>query len=216
MKSAIEHILNSTSEIFEAAWQKEAERIQNILTKFDSFEVTPEMISAVGTRISRFSNFPYGKSDEEVLTWKKSHLKVEMFILTSMLGWSLDKLSAAQRRGIYNTLDSREYNQYQDWSLILSKYQNDMTKFELWFQKYKEDYYADLVAKLRQAINRYLQGYEVKPYTRVQTSLGPRGYEISCDVISPDGSPKTFYTQAHGAGGWNIQKYHYRYRSNLR
>jgi len=216
MKSAIDHILNSTSEIFEAAWQKEAERIQNILDKFDTFEVTNEMISIVGTKISRFSNFPYNKSEEEVLSWKKSQIKIEMFILTSMLNWSIDKISAAQRRGIYNTFDSREYNQYQDWSLILARYQNDKPRFENWLEKYKSDYYSDLVAKLRSAINRHLQGFHVKPYTRVNVDMGARGYEISCEVISPDGSPKTFYTQAHGAGGWNIQKYHYRYRSNIR
>ena len=213
MKSAIEHILNSTSEIFEAAWQKEEKRILDLVEESKNFEVTDEMIEATGKRIERFSSFPYGKSEEEVLKFKRSALRVEMFILTKMFGWSIEKVASAQRRGIYNTLDKREYNQYQEWSRILSL---DQERFNTWLQRYKDDYYQDLVSKLKQATSKYLQGYHVKPYTRVLVNMGVRGYEISCDVISPDGTPRHFYTQAHGAGGWNIQRYHYRYRSSLR
>lgn len=213
MKSAIEHILNSTSEIFETAWQKEESRIIDLTKQLNDFEVTPEMIEATGKRIERFSSFPYGKSEEEILKFKKSAIRVEMFILTKMFGWTIEKVAAAHRRGVYNTLDKKEYGQYNEWSRILSF---TPEKFNEWLQKYKDDYYQDIVSKLRQAMSKYLQGYHVKPYTRVSVNMGVRGYEISCDVISPDGTPRKFYTQAHGAGGWNIQRYHYRYRSSLR
>jgi hypothetical protein len=216
MKSAIEQILNSTSEIFETAWSKELERIEGIIKQFEDFEVTDEMVSLSERRIKSFSSFPHNKSEEEITQWKKDSIKKEMFILNSMFSWSLDKIKMAQQRGVYNTLDKREYNQYQDWLLILHNYQSNKEKFKVWLDKYKTDYYNDLVSKLTQAVSRYLQGYNAKPHSRVRVNMGPRGYEISCDVISPDGTPKVFYTQAHGAGGWNIQKYHYRYRSTLR
>ena len=70
------------------------------------------------------------------------------------------------------------------------------------------------VQKLNDALTRYITPEFVK-VKNINIVQGTKGFEITANLVDNQGRTWNFDTKAIGAGGYNIQSWHYRYLINL-
>ena len=70
-------------------------------------------------------------------------------------------------------------------------------------------------AKLLSNLVKYVP-FNVNKVQDIVLTSGAKGYEIEADLFENDKFVSTIYTNAHAAGGWNIQSFHFRYKTKLK
>lgn len=93
----------------------------------------------------------------------------------------------------------------------------DKQKFERQLKNYLDDYVEYLkwniitaMVKTFASVTRPLKSYE-----RIGLRIGGKGFEGEYKFIFDDGSSFILKTEGIGAGGYNIQRFHYRYLTNF-
>lgn len=200
MQNAIELILSKTNEIFEQGWLKELQLLEELKGHANAHRLLAIETRSIGNvlKFTTFNGTDYKASASTLFgliqTGHSLGNAIKYGCLSSMLrGSSLNK--ATQLASIYNASENDD-----KWSKFLEREKSEHKLF--------------LESKLKQVINEKLQGFEYEDGIIPLITICPKGYEISLPVIK-DNVFYLFYTTCYGAGGYNIQRFHYKYRPSL-
>ena len=86
--------------------------------------------------------------------------------------------------------------------------------FEKWFNSYKVEYKENQIWKLTQSMMKHLSN-EDKLSSDVRISKTPKGFCVEF-LFDRNGNTHSYITDAIDAGGYNIQRYHYRYITKIK
>lgn len=70
--------------------------------------------------------------------------------------------------------------------------------------------------KLFNSVNKYLSELDIISFKKNYARSSNQGFQGSWSITLKDGTKKVFSTESIGAGGYNIQSFHYRYITNLK
>jgi len=94
------------------------------------------------------------------------------------------------------------------------EYVLDKKRKAQYYDSVKEDIKTYNIAKLSHALSKYITDDFVS-VSNVDVSRGAKGFEVSANLKDNQDRNWQFNTRAIGAGGYNIQTWHYRYIINL-
>jgi len=80
--------------------------------------------------------------------------------------------------------------------------------------KNEQDHFDVQIAKLESNLVKYIP-IGIDEISNFEINPGPKGFELTGDLLSKGTIKHKIRTFAHAAGGWNIQSFHYRYKTNL-
>ena len=80
--------------------------------------------------------------------------------------------------------------------------------------KNEQDHFDVQIAKLESNLVKYIP-IGIDEISNFEINEGPKGFELTGDLLSKGTIKHKIRTFAHAAGGWNIQSFHYRYKTNL-
>jgi hypothetical protein len=86
--------------------------------------------------------------------------------------------------------------------------------FEKWFNRYKEDYKLDQIWKLTQSMSKHLTENDVL-VSDIRINKSVKGFCVDFNYKNNNGV-FNYRTEAIDAGGYNIQRYHYRYITKIK
>jgi len=95
----------------------------------------------------------------------------------------------------------------------LSEFRINRKKRDLYVERVKQGIRENNLMKLKQAIAKYVTADFVNVSGRVRQ--GSKGFEFEGKLVDDKKRDWDFHARAIGAGGYNIQEYHYRYIINL-
>ena len=78
----------------------------------------------------------------------------------------------------------------------------------------EQDHFEAQIAKLESNLVKYIP-IGIDEINNFTINPGPKGFELIGQLLSKGKIKKGIKTFAHAAGGWNIQSFHYRYKTNL-
>jgi len=90
----------------------------------------------------------------------------------------------------------------------------DKERKKKYFTNMKDAIRINTTQKLSRALNKYI-GPEFTDVNNINISRGAQGFEIVADLKDDQDRMWKFKTRAIGAGGYNIQEWHYRYLISL-
>ena len=208
---AINEIVKKSKRIFVEAWIKERTRLENIekLWKDKRKEFTPSEIDKIfnenveeyklkGIRLRKCNYI----DNRPIESW---------FVYSELIGKRKEDYVLTE---IYNRFNRSEYNRYQELTTLICKMTNGT--FKKWLKQYRNIYYTGLIGKFISSAEKYIKDFKLKENSKVEYYQGPKGYEINAEVIGLDGKEYNFNSFTFGAGGYNIQRFHYRYKCNLK
>jgi hypothetical protein len=111
---------------------------------------------------------------------------------------------------VYSTKSDLTYIEQQK----LKNYSIDEKRKKAYYEREKENIRIYNIAKLSDALIRYITPDFIK-VKNIRLSQGSKGFEITANLIDKQNRQWDFRTIAIGAGGYNIQIWHYRYLINL-
>lgn len=147
-----------------------------------------------------------------VNSYQDKHNKIDYYFLTVLNKFFTD--SDWQQRSVYNYITSAKYSKLEAFRRFIHEIAHRYNGIENYLTQHKEQYHEMITAKMLQAINKHL----TDDYVSVTEPLvfnSEKGYVVRCKVAKED-EEKMFETYCIPAGGWNIQEFHYRYRSSLK
>lgn len=81
--------------------------------------------------------------------------------------------------------------------------------------EYEEDYRLWMTYKLKRSIEKYVDN-KFTDIKNESINRGAKGFEIEAILIDATGKEFLYHTRAIGAGGYNIQEFHYRYITKIK
>lgn len=192
MKNIVDFVVNET--IFKSAQTAIQQKIIEICE--------PLLVSIV----ERATNFYNKKVDEFEVEKNKENNVVDIyrFIL------NFAKEDSAIISLIRSIFKSKTYT-IRDY---IKNYQLDKNAKESWLKRMADDTRSFNLHKLTNVIQRYITSEFVK-VLNVNVSQGTKGFEVKATLEDNQNCKWGFETRAIPAGGYNIQKFHYRYIVNL-
>lgn len=191
--NAITEIIKRADNLFEEAWSREADRIRKVADKIDDWNK-----NVVGKPVPNSS-------------WKSRYFleaPCDEFVVVEMMGYDKDYIE-----GMYNRLIRSEYNRMKN---TVSELHTLVRKgLEKYLEDNRKEYFAMLTAKLTEALTKHLSGWSLDDDYKVDIYNSEKGYIISARV-KKDNEKAYIETSCVPAGGWNIQCFHYRYRSKFK
>lgn len=149
----------------------------------------------------------------EIGEWNRTHdRKAPSDELSAVL---IGVVSEDQLKGMYNRLSKADYNRMK----TLTREMHDLNRkgLDKFLSDRRSEYFEALTAKLTQAISKHLTAeWNVDENFDISLSNSEKGYTIFTRLISEAGGQAFLETSCIPAGGWNIQVFHYRYRSNFK
>lgn len=169
----------ATENRFEAAWQKEVERLRN------AWEIYKRDIIDVFGEVRTYS---YGSPYRVAL---------QAF-------WF----------GVFGTHFVTGANRLRKQDLDTFFIYCNTNGFDVTVQKRHDNYISFLSGKMLQSISKHVpKDYDMIRNIELWDSV--KGYELSAKLQGEGKEELTINTQCIGAGGYNIQEYHYRYLTHI-
>lgn len=113
------------------------------------------------------------------------------------------------------TANTKEYYKHP-WIPIYDVDARDTEKLNKVIEREIQAMLENLRYKLDQAICRKTVGLEIESIEKIYVRVGGEGFEGSFKLTLKNGETQILDTQAIYAGGYNIQRLHFRYLSKLR
>jgi hypothetical protein len=113
---------------------------------------------------------------------------------------------------VYRPTDTSSFS--SSFHVKLKDVSSDDARKQAYYKRMKEDIREYNTYKLSRALQKYVTS-EFKDIKNVQITRGTNGFEVFANLIDDQDRTWKFETKAIGAGGYNIQVWHYRYIINL-
>lgn len=193
--NAINEIINKADSVFEQAWTHERDRwskIADMMTEWNT-NISGNPIPNSRHKKSKFFDAP---CDE--------------FVAVKLMGWSIDEV-----HNIYNYMKASQYDKMK--SAVRELHDLNRKGLDAFLSDKRSQYFDMLTAKLKQALEKHLSNdWKVDSAYDIDLRNSEKGYTIFTRLISNLGDQAYLETNCIPAGGWNIQVFHYRYRSNFK
>jgi len=106
------------------------------------------------------------------------------------------------------------YTPKERYGFTVGNFKLDEERQKKYYEGMKDAIRVNTTSKLSRALGKYI-GPEFVEVDNIDLSHGSQGFEITADLKDDQGRSWNFRTRAIGAGGYNIQEWHYRYLIHL-
>jgi hypothetical protein len=117
-------------------------------------------------------------------------------------------------RSVYKQTDPKSFLSLSNLNVKLKDMAPDDALKQAYYKRMKEQIREYNTYKLSRALHKYVTS-EFKDIKNVEITRGTNGFEVFANLIDDQDRTWKFETKAIGAGGYNIQVWHYRYIINL-
>lgn len=117
-------------------------------------------------------------------------------------------------RSVYKQTDPKSFLSLSNLNVKLKDVAPNDEQKQAYYKRMKEQIREYNTYKLSRALHKYVTS-EFKDIKNVEITRGTNGFEVFANLIDDQDRTWKFETKAIGAGGYNIQVWHYRYIINL-
>lgn len=143
--------------------------------------------------------------------WNETHehkAPNDYFVAVKLLGWNENNL-----KNMYNRMSKADYNKMK--SMVNELRILNHKGLDKYLLDKRNEYFEMLTAKMVESLNKYVADWELDNDYEVELRHSEKGYIIFARV-KKNNKKGYIETSCIPAGGWNIQIFHYRYRSNFK